>query len=317
MRALVIDEYGPVEVFKIKEIEKPNPGNYQVLIEVVNSSVNPVDWKIRAGQLSLIIPKHWPRVLGVDCAGVVAEVGSAVKTFKPGDRVFGMSNPLRTPYGAYGQFCICEKDSIARMPDELSFSDAASVPVAGLTAYKALKLQMKVCSGQSVLINGASGGVGSFAVQMAKEFGAHVTATCGADNIDFVRTLGADDVIDYKKQEVTKLNQKFDSILDASAKLNFAAVRRILKKNGAYVTTVPDPYTLVGLVTSIFGGRKAYIVSAGSGEFVSQELSEIAALILAEKVKPIITNTVSLENVPAAHAISAEGHARGKTVVEI
>lgn len=317
MRALTIHEYGSSDVFKVEDIDKPKPGSHQVLIEVRNSSINPVDWKIRAGQLSLIIPKHWPRVLGVDCAGVISEVGSSVHTFAPGDEVFGMSNPLRSQYGAYAQFCLCEKDSITKKPDGLSFADAASIPVAALTAYKAFKLQIKLQQDQSVLINGASGGVGSFAVQIAKAMGAKITATCGADNIEFVKSLGADEVIDYKEQDVRTLSEKFDGIFDASAKLNFAAATRLLKKNGVYVTTVPDPFTLLGVVTSLLGGKKAYIVSAGSGAFVSQELSAIAEMVVSGQVRPIIAKSVPLEEVPDAQKFSEAGHARGKTVIDI
>lgn len=317
MRALTIHEYGSSDVFKIEEIEKPTPGAHQVLIEVKNSSINPVDWKIRAGHLSLIIPKHWPRVLGVDCAGIISEVGSSVQSFKPGDAVLGMSNPLRSKYGAYAQFCICEKDSITKKPDGLSFSDAASIPVAALTAYKAFTLQIQLKPDQSVLINGASGGVGSFAVQIAKAMGAKITATCGADNMEFVKSLGADQVIDYKQQDVRTLEEKFDGIFDASAKLNFKVASRMLNKHGVYVTTVPDPYTVLGLVTSLFGGKKAFIVSAGSGAYVQEELSAIADMVVSGKVRPIIAKSVSLEEVPNAQKYSEEGHARGKTVIDI
>ncbi len=317
MRALTIKEYGSSDVLKIEDIEKPTPGPHQVLIEVKNSSINPVDWKIRAGHLSLIIPKHWPRVLGVDCAGIISEVGSSVQSFKVGDAVFGMSNPLRSQYGAYAQFCICEKDSIAKKPDGLSFADAASIPVAALTAYKAFKLQIKLQPDQRVLINGASGGVGSFAVQIAKTMGVKITATCGADNIEFVKSLGAGEVIDYKEQNVSTMEDKFDGIFDASAKLNFKVASRLLNKHGVYVTTVPDPYTVLGLVTSFFGGKKAYIVSAGSGAFVQQELSAIAEMVVSGQVRPIIAKSVPLEQVPAAHKYSEDGHARGKTVVDI
>ncbi len=318
MRALIINGYGQSDVFKLQEIDKPTPGSHQVLIEVKCASINPVDWKIRAGHLSLIIPKHWPRVLGVDCAGIVSEVGSAVKTFQAGDAVFGMSNPLRSPYGSYAQFSIAEKDSIAKKPDGLSFSDAASIPVAGLTAYKALKSQINLEPGQSVLINGASGGVGSFAVQIAKVLGAKITATCGADNIEFVKSLGADQVIDYKTQDVRNLKEKFDGVFDASAKLNFSSAKPLLNKNGVYVTTVPDPHTILGLVTcALFGGKRAYIVSAGSGAHVADELSAIAEMITTGQIHPIIASTIPLENVPKAHDESEQGHARGKTVVEM
>jgi NADPH:quinone reductase-like Zn-dependent oxidoreductase len=248
---------------------------------------------------------------------VVAEVGSAVRTFAPGDKVFGMSNPLRTPFGSYAQYCICERDSLAKMPEGLSFEDAASLPVAALTAYKALKLQIKLQAGQTVLINGASGGVGSFAVQIARSLGAKIVATGGADNLEFVKELGADDVIDYKEQDISKLTQKFDGIFDASAKLNFRIASKMLNKHGVYVTTVPDPYTVLGMLTSTFCRQKAYIVSAGSGAFVSQELSAIAELVLSGQVRPIIAKSISLEQVPEFQKVSEAGHARGKTVIEL
>lgn len=317
MRALTIHEYGPPDVLKIEEIETPTPGNHQVLIEVKNSSINPVDWKVRSGQLSLILPRKWPRVVGIDCAGTITAVGSSVKNFAVGDEVFGMSNPLRTEYGGYAQFAICDTDSIAKKPQALSFSDAASIPVAALTAHKAFKHLMNLKPDQSVLINGASGGVGSFAVQLAKIIGAKVTATCGADNIDFVRSLGADEVVDYKTVDVTAFPAKFDGVFDASAKLNFRNACKILKSGGVYVTTVPDPYTVVGMLISFIRGKKAHIVNAGTGAFISRELSELADFVVVGQLKPIIASTVSLDQVAAAHAQSAQGHARGKVVVSI
>jgi NADPH:quinone reductase-like Zn-dependent oxidoreductase len=186
------------------------------------------------------------------------------------------------------------------------------------SAYKALVNCIKLQPGQKVLINGGSGGVGTYGVQIAKALGARVTATCGTDNIDFVKSLGADEVIDYKEQDARKLPELFDGVLDAAGKWDFSSVKKILTKNGVYVSTLPSRDVVVGMLASkIFPGKKAYIVSSGSGNRVSQELTAIADMITSGKVRTIIQETISLDEVPKAHEASQKGHARGKTIVRI
>jgi NADPH:quinone reductase-like Zn-dependent oxidoreductase len=318
MKAVTINEYGGPEVLKISELKRPTPAADDVLVEVKYASINPVDWKTRRGDLSLLIPRKFPRVTGSDVAGTVAEVGSAVKQFKVGDRVFGTTDPFRNPYGSYAEFSLVQATKLAKMPDELSFEDAASIPVAGLTAYKALYELGAMRPGYHVLINGASGGVGSFAVQLAKTGGAKVTATCGAANIDFVRSLGADNVLDYSVAEIPKLEEKFAIIFDASAKLDYFSIQNLLTEKGVYVTTVPKPDTILGVaLTAPFNGRKVHIVLASMGAKIPQELSEIANLVVTGKVRPEIAKCVTLEELPEAQREGEKEHTRGKVVVKV
>src|ERR1700733_6655349 len=273
MQAVTIDRYGSSEVMHLSEIEKPRPGVREVLVEVHCSSINPIDYKIRRGDLKLIIPGKFPRVLGVDLAGVIVEVGNAVTKFKVGDEVFGLANPLANQFGSYAQFALIEEPKAALKPKHLSFADAASIPVAGLTAYKTFYEHAKLLAGQRVLINGASGGVGSFAVQMAKAIGAVVVATCSESNNEFVRAFGADQILDYGQIDITKIEAKFDCIFDASAKLNFSKIKHLLTKNGSYVTTVPNPDIVLRFLSPFaLPGRKVYLVNAGIGARISQEL---------------------------------------------
>jgi len=318
MQAIVINSYGGTEVMKLQEIEAPKPGAFEVLVRVHSASINPIDWKIRRGDLKLLLSRKFPRVLGVDFAGVIEQVGASVKDFKPGDAVFGMANPIKSRYGSYGQYVIAEGKSIAAKPDALSFRDAAAIPVAALTSLKALKHMINLSAGQSVFINGASGGVGTFAVQIAKVLGARVCATCGANNLDFVSELGADQVYDYKTLDLDQLKDKFDGVFDASAKLSFASAKQLLKRNGTLVTTVPSSETVLAmLISSVLPVSKVHIVLASSGANVPQELTELAELVTSGKVQPIIAQTIALEAVPAAHREAEKGHARGKTVIQI
>jgi NADPH:quinone reductase-like Zn-dependent oxidoreductase len=316
MQAVTIDRYGSSEVMHLSEIEKPRPGAREILVEVHCSSINPVDWKIRRGDLKLIIRGKFPRVLGIDLSGVVVQVGQAVKKFKVGDEVFGMTNPLANQFGSYAQFALVEEQKAALKPQHLSFADAASIPVAGLTAYKTFHEHAKLLAGQRVLINGASGGVGSFAVQMAKAIGATVVATCSESNNEFVRAFGADQILDYGQIDITRLEEKFDCIFDASAKLDFSKIKHLLTKNGSYVTTVPNADMVLGfLSTVVLPGKKVYLVNAGIGARISQELTEIGALFGRAKVRPVITHTVSFQELAQAHKQAEAGHNRGKTVI--
>jgi NADPH:quinone reductase-like Zn-dependent oxidoreductase len=316
MQAVTIDHYGGSEVMHLTEIEKPEPGARELLVEVHCSSINPIDWKIRRGDLKLIIPGKFPRVLGVDLAGIIVQIGHAVTKFKVGDEVFGMANPLANRFGSYAQFALVEELKAALKPQHLSFADAASIPVAGLTAYKTFHEHAKLLAGQHVLINGASGGVGSFAVQMAKAIGAMVVATCSETNNEFVRAFGADQILDYGQIDLTKLDEKFDCIFDASAKLNFSKIKHLLTKNGSYVTTVPSADMVLGfLSTVVLPGKKVYLVNAGMGARINQELTEITALFGAGKIRSVITHTISFQELAQAHMQAESGHNRGKSVI--
>ncbi len=239
MNAIVINEYGGTEVLEHRNISPPSPKPGEVLVKVAASSINPIDFKVRKGDLKLVLRKKFPIVLGHDFAGEVVEVGSPDSRIKIGQKVFGM-NPF-PGMGAYAGFVAVKEKNLAVAPASVSLEVAAAVPLAALTALQGLKDFGKLKKGQHVLINGASGGVGTFAVQLAKILGAHVTGVCSGSNVDRVRSLGADLVIDYQKQSFETLAKKFDLVFDAVGKSSFLKSRPVLKKRGTYVTTLPGP----------------------------------------------------------------------------
>lgn len=318
MKAVLIRQFGPPQVMKIEEVDKPQISGDQVLIRVHYSSVNPVDWKIRNGSLRLLTGSKFPMRLGFDIAGEVVEMGSSATRFNKCDRVFGMLDFRHI--GAYAEYVCISENKLALIPENLDLREAAAVPLAALTAYQALHYKGKIKSGETVLVNGASGGVGSFAVQIARAAGAMVTAVCGTDNIELVRTLGADRVIDYRKQDFTELPDRYDIIFDAVGNFSFFKISKKLTCSGCYITTLPNKpadilsFFLTSLLPPFFKGKKStYINVRPSGS----DLGALSLLIREKKVAPIIDRMFSLEEIMEAHAYSETGHARGKIVIKI
>src|SRR5205809_3734157 len=328
MKAIVYCDYG-VANLKLEEIEKPVPNDDQILVRVRAASVNPYDWHfiegtpkiMRAMGVGLRKPKD-TRV-GVDFAGTVEAVGknpAAAGQFKPGDEVFGGKG------GAFADY-VCPRAgrAVALKPANITFEQAAAVNIAGITALQALRDKGKVQSGQKVLINGASGGVGTFALQIAKSLGADVTGVCSTRNVDLVRSLGADHVIDYTKEDFTKSGQRYDVILDNVGTQPLLGFRRVLIPKGKYVMIGGGGPNDQGLIGRLFRPIKAMLLSP----FVSQEmgmfmadtnqkdLAVLADLMQSGKVKPVIDRTYKLSEVPAAIAYLEQGHARGKVVITV
>jgi NADPH:quinone reductase-like Zn-dependent oxidoreductase len=326
MKAIVYCDYG-VPNLKLQEIEKPTPADDQLLVRVRAASVNPLDWHfiegtpyvMRAMGVGLRKPKDTR--LGVDYAGTVEAVGKNVTQFKPGDEVFGG----RT--GAFAEYvCVREPRAVALKPANITFEQAASVPIAGITALQGLRDKGKVQSGQKVLINGASGGVGTFAIQIAKSMGAEVTGVCSARNLDMVRSLGADHVIDYTKEDFTKSAQRYDVILDNVANRSLSECRAVLNPDGRYVLIggggVKESRWLGPGLTHAF---KAMLLS----KFVSQkmgmmlaelnqkDLTTLGDLMQSGKVTPVIDRTYKLSELPQAIQYLEQGHARGKVVIAV
>src|SRR5881296_3361973 len=323
MKAIVYCDYGLRNV-RLDQIEKPVPKDDEVLVRVRAASVNPYDWHfvegtpyvMRAMGVGLRKPKDIQ--LGVDFAGTVEAVGKNVTQFKPGDEVFGGRG------GAFAQYvCPRATRAVALKPASASLEDAASVNIAGITALQALRDKGKVQAGQKVLINGASGGVGTFAVQIAKSFGANVTGVCSTRNVDLVRSLGADQVIDYTKEDFTKNAQRYDVILDNVANHSLLECRRVLKPKGIYVLIGGGRPNEQGLIGPLAKPIKAMLLSP----FVSQDMGMMLAqmtkedltvlrdLMQAGKVTPVIDRTYSFSQVPEAVRYLEEGHARGKVVI--
>jgi NADPH:quinone reductase-like Zn-dependent oxidoreductase len=323
MKAVVYCDYG-VANLKFQDIEKPTPADDQLLVRVRAASVNPLDWHFVEGTPYLMralaagLRKPKDTQLGVDFAGTVEAVGRNVTKFKPGDEVFGG----RT--GAFADYvCVRESRAVALKPASVTFEQAASVPIAGITALQALRDKGQLQAGQKVLINGASGGVGTFAVQIAKSYGADVTGVCSTRNVDLVRSLGADHVIDYTKEDFTKTDQLYDLVVDNVGNRSLSEYRRVLKPKGIFVLVGGGGANEQGLIGPMAKPVKLMLVSP----FVSQKLGMILAqlnhddlALLADlmqngKVKPVIDRTYKLSEVPDAIKYLEQGHARGKVVI--
>jgi NADPH:quinone reductase-like Zn-dependent oxidoreductase len=320
MKAIVYHEYGSPDVLKCEEIEKPVPKDDEVLIKVRAAAVTPLDWRIMKGEpalLRLFFGLRKPRRgrPGVDVAGEVEAVGRDVTQFKPGDAVFGACP------AAFAEYACTRESKVAMKPANVTFEQAASVNVAGLTALQGLRDKGKVQPGSKVLINGAAGGVGTFAVQIAKSFGAHVTGVCSTRNVDMVRSIGANEVIDYTQHDFTTSNQRYDVILECVGNHSFSECRRVLNPNGRFVMVGgphdPSVMDLVGPIIeaiwlSLFGNKKAVMFIAK----VSQaDLTFLGELIATGKLKPVIYKRYTLSEAAAAVRHVEEGHARGKVIV--
>ncbi|HEX7191843.1 MAG TPA: NAD(P)-dependent alcohol dehydrogenase [Thermoanaerobaculia bacterium] len=316
MKAIVCRRYGAPDVLELAELEKPIPAADEVLIRVRAASVNALDRHFMRGEPFLVRamvglrrPKE-PR-LGVDVAGEVESVGANVRDLKPGDAVFG------TARGAFGEYVCTAK--VVRKPAGVTFEEAAAVPIAGFTALQAIRDKGRVQPGERVLIHGAAGGVGTFAVQIAKAYGAEVTAVSRTENLDLLRSIGADRVIDYTRDDFTKSGQ-YDVIIDCYATQPLAACRRALGLNGRYMM-VGSPGLLAsvaGLIAaklrSIGSSRKAGIVSAKNNP---KDLTALAELMEAGKLKPVIDRRYTLSEVREAIRYLEEGRARGKIVIQV
>jgi NADPH:quinone reductase-like Zn-dependent oxidoreductase len=325
MKAVVRRCYGPPDVLRLEDIEKPTPADNQVLIRIRAAAVNPFDWHYMRGKPYLMridagfgTPKN-PR-LGVDYSGTIEAVGSNVSRFKPGDDVFGGK------FGALAEYVTAAEDGqIALKPANLTFEQAAAVNMAAITALQALRDRGKIQPGQKVLINGASGGVGTFAVQIAKSFGAEVTGVSSTRNVQMVRSIGADHVIDYTREDFTQGDQRYDVILDNIGNRPLLDIRRVLKPKGKYILIGgggPDAGPWIG---PLIGPIKALVlsrfVSQDMGmmmaEVSQQDLAILSELLQAGKVTPVIDRSYKLSETAEAIRYLEEGHARGKVVIDL
>src|SRR6266403_2197930 len=322
MNAITHCEYGGPDVLKVEEIEKPVPNDNQVLVKVRANSVNPLDLTIRGPWLIrpiLGMRKPKDTRLGVDYAGVVEAVGKNVTQFKPGDEVFGGKD------GALAEYvCVLADRSVVLKPANMTFEQAASVPVAAITALQGLRDKGKIQAGQKVLINGASGGVGTFAVQIAKSFGTEVTGVCSTRNVDVVRSIGADHVIDYTKEDFTRSEQRYDLIYDLVGNHSFSERRRILNPNGICVMAgLGGAGWHEGFATRLLGELNGYLRSrfvsqkfiAYIAQFNKADMTILADLLQSGKMPPVIDRTYKLTEMADALRYLEQGHARGKVVV--
>ncbi len=333
MRAIICEQYGGPEVLELaEEIPIPQPGPHGVLVRVHASSVNPLDWKLRAGYLAPLWKLRFPVIWGADFSGVVEEIGHGVTLWKPGDEVHGFKSGkvAQTFRGTYAEYAVAPESTLVRKPSNLTHEEAAAMPVAAVTAWQALAEQGRVKAGSRVLIHAAAGGVGVFAVQIAKAFGAYVAGTASISNLDLLRQLGVDLPIDYTREKIEDKISGYDLVLDGVGEQVWSSSLKVLKAGGKLLTLTPPippppagrikfistPARAVatGVTNALLHGKRFGIVRVQPR---GGDLEKVNALVEAGKVRPIIEKVYPLEQIAEAHRKSETGHVRGKLVIKI
>lgn len=321
MHAIAFDRYGSPDVLRLRDVAKPEVGDDKVLVRVCAASINAYDWHHLRGQPYLVrlskglrAPSH--TVLGLDLAGQVEAVGKHVTEFRPGDHVFG------SRAGALAEFVCGRADDFVAMPSHISFAQAAAVPTAATTALQALRDKGNVQAGHRVLINGAAGGVGTFAVQIAASFGAEVTGVCSSGNLDLIRSIGAAHVIDYTREDFTRNGQRYDLILDIAANRPISALRRVLAPAGTLVIVGAAKGNWIGPIAPMLTAALLSRVGKQTmGAFLAKDSKEnlivLRDLLVSGAIRPVIDRTYPLAETPDAIRYLEAGHARGKVVITV
>lgn len=324
MHAMIFNRTGGPEVFEYAEVETPKPGPGEVLIKVACAGVNPADWKNREGLLAAFRPYEFPRIIGFDAAGLIAEIGEGVTDFKPGNRVFTPTNHGQGGPGSYAEYTIARRDQVALIPDGLSFLQAAALPVAALTAWQALFERGDVKTADRVLIHGGAGGVGGFAVQFVRWAGAEVAATCSSGNIDYLKSLGVERVIDYRSEDITAAAHSwaaegFDYIMDAVGVTTLPDAMSLLKPGGQLVsiTTLVDDrdFEAAQREAERLGVQQIYAIMSDSD--CGQTLARIAELLVNGDIQLPPIKEYPLQEVAQVHQLIQGGQNRGKRVLRV
>ncbi len=310
MKVVQINKYGSNDVVEIiKNLPKPTLIPSKVLVEIHSAGVNPVDWKIREGYLQQMAPLHFPATLGGDFSGVIKEIGAEVSNLKKGDEVYGQAGLLSGGSGAFAEYAIADPKNIARKPKTVSHAEAAALPLAGVSAVQALIEHMNLSSGQKILIHGGAGGIGTFAIQLAKHLGAHVATTVRADEMDHARKIRADEIIDYEKQSFENQLQNFDAVYDTVGGDTYVRSYKVLKPNGVIVSMLEQPKEEL---TKKYGVRAV-------GQFTgvnNARLSKLAEFVDKRAIKVFIDKIYPLEQTREALAYLQKGFPRGKVVLK-
>lgn len=314
MKAILYDRFGGPDVLEMRELPGREPAQGEVVVRVHAAAINPLDWKIRAGEMKLVAGRKFPRRSGVDFSGVVEACGPGVVGLKPGDPVLGHTAAMDHTQGSFAETCVTRAEHVLRKPERLSHVEAAAAPLAGLSALQSLR-HCKVGAGTKVLLIGASGGVGTFAIQIAKAFGAHVTAVCGPRGVDLCERLGADTVIDRTREDPLQSRRIYNAVLDLAPAHSFGACRHLLASNGSYLSTLPSAANIWSQTwTTLFGSRRVrmLILKPSAGD-----LKELGTMLASGAVAPMVSRKFSFneESVREMHRLSQQGHTIGKLVV--
>lgn len=310
MRAAQINEYGDASIIKIKEIDKPTPAEGQVLVEVYASSINPFDSAIRAGYMKELIPLELPVTLGGDIAGVIKQTGEGVANFSVGDKVYGQANVVAGNSGAFAEYATTSAKQVANIPSNTDFMEAASLPLVGISALQGLTEHINLEKGQKIFIHGGAGGIGTIAIQIAKNIGAYVATTASGDGIEYVKKLGVNEIIDYKSQDFAEILSNYDAVFDAVGGDDFSKSFGILRNGGIAVTMIAEPDEAKAAELEITSIRQATQVT-------SKRLEALAKLVETGVVTPHVEAILPLEEIQKAFKIRESGNVKGKIVIEI
>jgi len=315
VKAIITNAYGSVEVLEIQEVEKPVIQDNEMLIRVHASSVNPVDWKIRKGDAKLLTGRKPPKILGADYSGIVVKVGKDVKNYKIGDAVFGMVHAFKG--GTYAEFVKVKEEETCPKPENLSFEEAASLPVVSLTSYQSLVREGQLKRGHHVMVNGCSGGVGLSGVQIAKALGCKVTGVCSTKNIEVAKKMGADNIIDYTREDILKDKEAYDIFFDALANQSFFKAKKTLRPGGAYITTLPSFQSMIlAPFINAVSSRKIKKIMVSPGTKSAKDLIIIKEMAERGHLVPVLEKIYPIEEIRDAHAHSETGRVVGKIALK-
>jgi NADPH:quinone reductase-like Zn-dependent oxidoreductase len=314
MKAVFYNSYGGPELLQVGNLPEPVPGPDQLLIQVKTVSINPVDYKILKGNLKMLTGSKFPQIPCSDFAGIIKKTGSSIKEFAECDKVYGFVPTILRKPGALAEFVLAIPSQVRKLPEGMAFEEAAALPVASLTALNGLRKGGGL-SGKSVLVNGATGGVGHFAIQIAHAAGAKVTAICSTANTELARKFGADQVIDYTKTDLTVWKTKYDMILDAYGHMKQADARRMLNRKGVYTSTMYGPAALfISLYNRLIYGK---ILTSGNMRSNPEDFEKIETLFKQGKLNPYVEKTFQIDQAQEAFRIFEKGKHRGKIIIRI